>query len=579
MGLWNRIKVPFWDHKERVAGAEGQQYIFRSRWKEMAASVCFLTLVPLIVSTGFFYQNSKEQAIDELLQETRVFAAGTALDVYMFLQQYIMVLQVVGSMHGVDQLSRPEVLLDVFTNMSTTEDPFIHLDVLDTGGKVLASSCTIDAGCNGGRDIKWITDMQGEHFSMGHIVGQETMMRYFVAVRIVETDGNEFYLRGLLHTSRIRAFLDQMEMEDIVDIYIVDSANTLLTRSKYFGARGSKALVPETNELPAAIMVENPREDKREGGVLCCGAAFIGKTSMKLGLLVSERYLEKFKFRVQRYIVGMFTLSAVFLLLIISTLVTYVVQKLYQVDLRRREYFHQAARSDKLASVGRLAAGVAHEVNNPLAIINEKAGLLQDLFSFSEEYKEDKRLNSTVASIIAAVERAGTITHRLLGFARKVDVSIQELDVEKVILEVISFISKEAEYRGIDIEVDVTKDVPKIISDRGKLQQILLNLANNAIDALDEGGSLKILVRDIQEEDGIILFVKDNGCGISEENQRKVFEPFFSTKTKNGGTGLGLSITYGLVRDLHGSLVMESKVGKGTTFTITLPYEIQPEEK
>jgi len=578
MRLWHRIKVPFWDHKERVSGAEGQQYIFRSRWKMIVAGVCFLTIVPLAVSTSFFYQNSKNQAIAELLQETRVFASDKALDVYMFLKQYIMVLQVVGSMHGVEQLSRPEVLHDVFSSMTTTEDPFIHLEVIDDAGKVLARSC-VDAECLDIQKILWITDMKGEHFSMGHIVGQEAMMRYFVTVRIVEADGKAFFLRGLLHTSKIRAFLDQMELEDILDIYIVDSSNTLLTRSKYFGARGSKALMPETDDLPAAIIVENPREDKEGGGVLACGAAFIGKTSMKLGLIVSERYLEKFRTRVKHYILGMFILSAVFLLLVVFTLVTYGVQKIYEVDLRRGEYFQQAARSDRLASVGRLAAGVAHEVNNPLAIINEKAGLLQDLFSFSEEYKEDKRLSSIVASIIAAVERAGTITHRLLGFARKVDVSIQEMDVEEVILEAVSFIKKEAEYKGITVKVHVSEDVPLIVSDRGKLQQILLNLINNALAALDEGGSLEILVHDIQGEDGIILFVKDNGCGISEEDQKKVFEPFFSTKTKDGGTGLGLSITYGLIRDLHGTLEMKSEVGKGTTFTITLPYAIQPEEK
>lgn len=578
MGLIQRIKVPFWDHKERVSGAEGQQYIFRSRWKMMVASVCFLTIVPLTISTIFFYRNSKEQAINELLQETRVFASDKALDVYMFLKQYIMVLQVVGSMHGIEQLSRPEVLDDVFSSMAKTEDPFIHLEVIDVDGKVLARSCA-DGNCPEIKEIMWVTDMKSEHFSIGHIVGQENMMRYFVAVKIVQVDGRVFYLRGLLHTNRIRDFLDHLEVEDIIDIYIVDSSNTLLTRSNFFGARGSKAFMPETDELPTAVMVENPREDKEGGEILYCGAAFIGSTSMKLGLIVSERYMEKFRVRVKHYILGMFCLSAVFLLFVALTLVTYVVEKIYQVDLRRREYFHEAARSDKLASVGRLAAGVAHEVNNPLAIINEKAGLLQDLISFSEEYKDDERLNSIVASIIAAVERAGTITHRLLGFARKADVSIQKMDVENIILEVISFIKKEAEYKNIAIQVHVAEDVPQIISDRGKLQQILLNLATNAIAAMPEGGSLEILVNDIRGENGIRLVVRDSGCGISEENQKKVFEPFFSTRAKEGGTGLGLSITYGLVRDLHGTLEMESEVDKGTTFTITLPYAIQPEEK
>ena len=123
------------------------------------------------------------------------------------------------------------------------------------------------------------------------------------------------------------------------------------------------------------------------------------------------------------------------------------------------------------------------------------------------------------------------------------------------------------------------EDVPEIVSDRGKLQQILLNLVNNSIAAMDRGGRLEITVHNLPDEHAIVLSVRDNGCGISEENQKKVFEPFFSTRTQDGGTGLGLAITYGLVRDLHGSMELESVVGEGTTFTITLPYEIKVEEE
>ncbi len=578
MSLLNRIKVPFWDHRERVAGAEGQQYIFRNKWKMLAAGVCLLTLVPLAASTGFFYQNSKEQAIQELLQETRVYAADTALDVYMFFKQYIMVLSVIGTMYGRERLAQPQVLAEIFAHMAKTDDAFIHLDVLGAEGHVLASSC-INTHCIRHQAIKWIDDLHEESFSMGHVAGKEGVRYLFVRVRIKEDDGSFFFLRGLLPSDAVSAFLQRLELEDIVDVFLVDSQGNLLTPSYYFGSPGDRAIIPDGGALPTAIMLDNPRPDRVGGGTLFCGSDFIGKSSMRLGLIVSEQNLEKFKGRIRHYIIGLVALSSVFLLLVVFTLVTYVVQKLYQADLRRREYLGQAARTDKLASIGRLAAGVAHEINNPLAIINEKAGLLQDLLRYSDEYREDERLMAITDAIIAAVQRAGIITHRLLGFARQMDTSVQAMDVEHMVREVVGFIRKEAEYKDITIDVDVDEDVPEIVSDRGKLQQILLNLANNAIAAMDRGGRLEITVRNIPGEHAIVLSVRDNGCGISEENQKKVFEPFFSTRTQDGGTGLGLAITYGLVRDLRGSMELESVVGEGTTFTITLPYEIEVEEE
>ncbi len=578
MSLLNRIKVPFWDHRERVAGAEGQQYIFRNKWKMLAAGVCLLTLVPLAASTGFFYQNSKEQAIQELLQETRVYAADTALDVYMFFKQYIMVLSVIGTMYGRERLAQPQVLAEIFAHMAKTDDAFIHLDVLGAEGHVLASSC-INTHCIRHQAIKWIDDLHEESFSMGHVAGKEGVRYLFVRVRIKEDDGSFFFLRGLLPSDAVSAFLQRLELEDIVDVFLVDSQGNLLTPSYYFGSPGDRAIIPDGGALPTAIRLDNPRPDRAGGGTLFCGSDFIGKSSMRLGLIVSEQNLEKFKGRIRHYIIGLVALSSVFLLLVVFTLVTYVVQKLYQADLRRREYLGQAARTDKLASIGRLAAGVAHEINNPLAIINEKAGLLQDLLRYSDEYREDERLMAITDAIIAAVQRAGIITHRLLGFARQMDTSVQAMDVEHMVREVVGFIRKEAEYKDITIDVDVDEDVPEIVSDRGKLQQILLNLANNAIAAMDRGGRLEITVRNIPGEHAIVLSVRDNGCGISEENQKKVFEPFFSTRTQDGGTGLGLAITYGLVRDLRGSMELESVVGEGTTFTITLPYEIEVEEE
>jgi signal transduction histidine kinase len=261
-------------------------------------------------------------------------------------------------------------------------------------------------------------------------------------------------------------------------------------------------------------------------------------------------------------------------MVVILGVTTYLVNNLHLADQRRVMSLHQVEYANKLASIGRLSAGVAHEINNPLAIINEKAGLIKDLFSFKPDYAQDKRLLELIDGVIASVARCAVITRRLLGFARHMAVSIEPIALRALIEDVLGFLRKEAEYRSIAVVVEVPGEIPTFVSDRGKLQQILLNLINNAFAALSDGGQLKVAAR-LVGADALTIDVIDNGSGIAPEDLDRIFEPFFSTRTSTGGTGLGLAITYGLVQELGGTLRVQSQVGEGSTFTLTLPLEMQ----
>jgi two-component system NtrC family sensor kinase len=235
-----------------------------------------------------------------------------------------------------------------------------------------------------------------------------------------------------------------------------------------------------------------------------------------------------------------------------------------------------AEQNAQLASIGQLAAGVAHEINNPLALINETAGYVKDLFLIKKQYQEDQELVEHFDSIIEAVSRCGTITRQLLGFARRFDVHTQPINLKDLVSDVLNFHKKEAEYRDIAIHLDIPETLPLIETDRGKLQQIILNLVNNAFQAIDNGCFLDIQAG-MDGAEMVRLSIGDNGCGIAEDHLKKVFEPFFTTKKEGKGTGLGLSITYGLVKKLHGDITVQSKPGEGTTFVITLPIQPQKE--
>jgi two-component system NtrC family sensor kinase len=167
------------------------------------------------------------------------------------------------------------------------------------------------------------------------------------------------------------------------------------------------------------------------------------------------------------------------------------------------------------------------------------------------------------------VDRCRTITQRLLGFARRLDVQIEVLDVNGVIEEVLGFLDKEALYRNIHLEKNLAQHLHRISSDRGQLQQVFLNIFNNAFAAVEDGGRISVTTSNGHFET-VVVAIEDNGCGMSKETLRHVFEPFFTTK-RGQGTGLGLSITYGIVKRLGGDIQVKSVEGEGSRFIVYLP--------
>ncbi|TFG38417.1 MAG: HAMP domain-containing histidine kinase, partial [Candidatus Aminicenantes bacterium] len=181
-------------------------------------------------------------------------------------------------------------------------------------------------------------------------------------------------------------------------------------------------------------------------------------------------------------------------------------------------------------------------------------------------------LMGIVDSILASVDRCSAITRRLLTFARDTDTEPVLVDLGETITEVLGFMGKEAEYRSIDVVVEIEEGTPALSTNRGRLQQILLNVINNAFAAIENGGRIEIAAGR-QGRDQVKIRVTDDGCGMSDAQRARIFEPFFTTKGGRGGVGLGLSITYSLVTELGGSVSVESEVGKGASFLIRLPVE------
>jgi len=209
----------------------------------------------------------------------------------------------------------------------------------------------------------------------------------------------------------------------------------------------------------------------------------------------------------------------------------------------------QMANTEKLASLGTLAAGVAHEINNPLAIINESAGWLKLILNKEEMSQMPRKqdFEKALNKIEKGVMRAKRITHQLLGFVRKGDSVFSEVNIMELVEEAINLANREAVYKDIEIVREIVPDENTIWSDPSRLRQVLINLLTNAIHATNAGGKITIRLKAMDKK--ITLIVQDTGHGIPKENLNKIFEPFFSTKPLGEGTGLGLFVTRGIVEN------------------------------
>jgi len=219
--------------------------------------------------------------------------------------------------------------------------------------------------------------------------------------------------------------------------------------------------------------------------------------------------------------------------------------------------------AEKLSSIGLLAAGVAHEVNTPLAVISSQAQILQ------KQMPPDDPMARTVDKIIKQSFRASEIVNNLLKFSRVSGSEYAELDLNRIIRETLSLVEPMLRASNISLNAQLSPSVPPLFGNSGKLQQVFMNLIMNARDAMPRGGDLTLATE--CENSTIHVEVSDSGVGIPPDHLSKIFDPFFTTKSKSRGTGLGLAVTYGIIREHSGKIEVESALGRGTTFRLEFP--------
>ena len=460
-------------------------------------------------------------------------------------------------------------LRDIFYVLKSEFRGFIDLGLIDSHGHQISYIGPYNLKGKEYADQDWFHQVkEGGVYISDVFKGYRKFPHVVIAVEhFSASDGRWWIVRATIDTAIFDDLIAAMGLEPGADAFLINRDGILQTKSKFYG----QILEPCGIKVPPRSHEPNILEQKDPAGrEIYVVYSYLSRANFILMVTKPQAGVMSAWYGLKREILIVFVVGVCIIGIVVFRLTSRIVDRLKESDQKRELALREMQHSHKLSSIGRLAAGVAHEINNPLSIINEKIGLLKDLYQYRSDLPNFKDIFLKHLLVVqAAVDRCSSITHRLLGFARRMDVHIEELNVNEVIEEVLGFLEREARYRNVTIEKNLAQDLVRISSDRGQLQQVFLNIVNNSLAAVSDGGRIAIATSNGHFHT-VAITIKDDGTGMSDATVRQMFEPFFTTK-KGQGTGLGLSITHGIVKRLGGDIQVKSALGKGTSVTIYLP--------
>jgi signal transduction histidine kinase len=540
---------------------------YRRIWWYAVGLTLLVSLTPLVVMTElnhFMYRGA-------LRSETRYGIARALSNVSRSLefvvQERLSALELLIEEKSVAELSDNDNLAATLANLERSFGGFVDLGLIDRDGVQRYYAGPYDLQGDRYEDQEWFQEVAVRGVYVSEVfMGHRQLPHFVIAVRRRVDRQSFVVLRATVDMELLTSLVFMPELGPSDDVFIVSKNGILQTPSRNHGGLLERSSIRLPPLSPDVELIENYREG---GQSFVLGHRSIARTPFILIVLKSSLLSSEPWQKTRAELLTILVVGTILIILVVLWSSTYMVRQIRAADLRRAEMLHRMEFTAKMATIGRLAASVAHEINNPLAIINEKAGLIEDLVQRDEERPHGERILRNLQSITRSVERCGNVTHRLLGFTRSKESRAESLDLADLLQEVLDFTGKEAAHRNIMVETRVAEGTPPVLADRGQLQQIFLNIVNNAFAAVPDGGRIDLIV-DSTRAGWITVAVKDNGVGIPEDKLPHIFEPFFSTKGEFG-TGLGLSITYDLVQKSGGRINISSKLGEGTAVTVELP--------
>ena len=535
------------------------------RWRIVIVllAVSFLPLIVAGIGGWIVFGNLLEQ---KALDQMRTLVQGHGKAIESTLSNRIHLLQLLAGTNPLEVFTDSDKLQAFLADLNQFSDGgFIDLGIIAADGNHLAYVGPYKLLDKNYKESDWFKEVLRKGAYVSDVfLGFREVPHCVIAVKNNKGD-DSWILRATINGQQFDELVKTGVSVKTNDVYIVNQAGIYQTTP-------NKGKLLERTALP--ILDYHPGvKDQRltlDDNVKIIVTSWVNDNRW---LLVVEQDLTVVLEPVNRAItqVAGIVIIAVILLVITTFFATWHLTNLIdKANAEREEMSRAFVRSAKLASIGELSTGLAHEINNPLAIISAEQTNISDIVS---DLKGDSNEIETILDSIkrskTQIQRCANITQKMLQFGRKQESRLEPTNLVPRMQEILNLLERRASVRNIKIESEIEDQLPPVIVDPIEFEQVMVNLINNSIDALPNGGN--IIIKAHGKKDHLHLEVADNGIGIAADDLERVFEPFFTTKPAGKGTGLGLSMCFGIVHSWGGSIKAESHKGKGTIIKIKLP--------
>ena len=568
-------------HPSTDENQKGEHY--RRLYRKFVFLTLISSLVPLLlVGWGIYiyYSNFSSARVTDYFQSQ---VEDHRKIIELFLKERTADLQLVALTHSLEELQKPGTLMSVLNAINQEGQFFTDLGLINAQGRHLTYIGPYNLMDKDYSQTFWFKElMEKKVFISDMFMGFRNNPHFIIAFLRVEGE-RRWILRASVDTEYLRSLVENVKIGRTGEAFLLNRDGIFQTSPRSNGTIMGKAplSVGQFKENSGTRILSPVKGSGQPVARQIVAYAWLKDPQWLL--IVKQNYSEAFRNVNHANLATLIFLHLSLLgIIIITVIITRTMMKIIRKrDEQADQLNRQLMQAGKLASLGELSAGVAHEINNPLAIILTENQVIRDSVEettgLNEEFK--KELQESLAQIDAQVQRCNLITHNLLRFSRRTASRIEMVNLNAFLKEVIQLMEGKAKGRGVQFNTNLEKDLEPILSDPSQLQQVFLNLIANAIDA-HEGkpyGTISISTHSNLERQGVEIIVGDTGSGIPPENMERIFDPFFTTKPVGKGTGLGLSISYSIIKQLGGDISVESQTGKGAQFTLFLPFN-RPED-